>query len=150
MMKIEVTLIEVGENEALVFLEADEWVVGMPLTLADPKATIDTDILESPNDVLALSKRATNWIERQPYFNPNAPDLIDKIAEATGIIREVLGHTEQLEEELEQRANRIRWWADKVRELRDAIRQVRQSDNERNYAYGRVDWSPVDNLKEAK
>ena len=45
-MNIDVTLVEVGENEALVFLEADEWVVGIPLTLADPKVTIDIDALK--------------------------------------------------------------------------------------------------------
>ena len=49
-MIIEFTLVEVGENEALVALETDEWVVYIPATLADPRCTIDTDKLESPDD----------------------------------------------------------------------------------------------------
>ena len=49
-MKIEFTLVEVGENEAVVTLETDEWIVAIPATLADPNVTIDTDKLESPDD----------------------------------------------------------------------------------------------------
>ncbi len=49
-MKIEFTLVEVGENEALVTLEGDDWVVAIPATLADPKAIIDTDELETPRE----------------------------------------------------------------------------------------------------
>jgi len=46
-MIIEFTLVEVGENEALVTLEAEDWVVAIPATLADPSATIDTDVLDN-------------------------------------------------------------------------------------------------------
>ena len=37
---------------------------------------------------MKLSERAEDWIQRQPYFNPSAPDLIDRVAEATSIIRD--------------------------------------------------------------
>lgn len=49
-MIIEFTLVEVGENEAVVTLETEEWIVAIPATLADPSCTIDTDKLESPDD----------------------------------------------------------------------------------------------------
>ncbi len=49
-MKFEFTLVEVGENEALVTLETEDWIVAIPATLADPKVTIDTDMHDSPDD----------------------------------------------------------------------------------------------------
>lgn len=49
-MILEFELVEVGENEALVTLEADDWIVAIVATLADPKAVIDTDELDFPSD----------------------------------------------------------------------------------------------------
>lgn len=49
-MIIEFTLVEVGENEAVVTLETENWIVAIPATLADPSCIIDTDKLESPDD----------------------------------------------------------------------------------------------------
>jgi len=40
---------------------------------------------------------AEDWIQRQPYFNPNAHSMINKVAEATGIIHELLTKIAQLE-----------------------------------------------------
>jgi len=50
MMIIEFTLVEVGENEALVTLETEEWIVAIPATLADPRCIIDTDKLMAGED----------------------------------------------------------------------------------------------------
>jgi len=46
MMIIEFTLVEVGENEAVVTLETEEWIIAIPATLADPSVIIDTEKLE--------------------------------------------------------------------------------------------------------
>ena len=45
-MKFTIELASVQENEALVIVEGEEWIVAIPFTLNDNIATINTDELE--------------------------------------------------------------------------------------------------------
>ena len=50
-MKFDIELTDVYEDGALVVIEGEDWIVAIPFTLEDNKATIDTDELESPDDL---------------------------------------------------------------------------------------------------
>ena len=49
-MIIEFTLVSIDEDGVVITLEAEDWVVAIVSTLADPNATIDTNTLDNPEE----------------------------------------------------------------------------------------------------
>ena len=73
-MRIKFALVEVGENEALVTLETDEWIVAIPATLADPNVIIDTDELGE----VEMKRTSAEWQKLKPYPEVYDPDGWDR------------------------------------------------------------------------
>ena len=66
-MKFNVELTEVYEDGALVIVEGDDWIVAIPFTLSDNKATIDVDeLLATPEDTPISDIPASPLTSPQP------------------------------------------------------------------------------------
>ncbi len=72
-----------------------------------------------------MNKDAMVWIENQPYFNPHAPDLINKVAEATSIIRNLASQNAELMAALEDAIEQGQLWGQPLDNAIEAIRKAK-------------------------